>query len=832
MGDRKNEEMDKSTEDILLAANLGLNDAPFFSQQLVVCLINIVGVNPDWASRRDWFYALAYLLRGEMRRSAIKTGRAVSEQDAKRVYYLSMEYLPGRSLIKNLLDLGILETARKALKDLGLDLDEVAQCEFDAALGNGGLGRLAACFLDSLATQGYPAIGYGLRYEFGMFTQAIENGQQVERPEGWLRYGNPWEFERSAIIYTVHFRGRVVSETDAAGRKSRRWVDTEEVIAMAFDETVAGYRAGTAATRRLWAARATREFDFANFNDGNYIDAVRSKAESENLSKVLYPNDSTAVGQELRLKQEYFFVSASLQDIVSRFLRTHNAFDLLPEKAAIQLNDTHPALAVAELMRILVDEHDCSWQGAWEITRRTFSYTNHTLLPEALETWPIEMMESMLPRLSEIIYRINHDFLMEVKQAFPGDAAAVRRMSVIDDEQRRIRMAHLAIIGSHKVNGVAELHTKLLRTTTFADFDRFYPGKIVNMTNGVTPRRWLLQANPGLAALITRHIGEGWITDLEQLSGLGPLADDKEFRKEFLVIKQANKERLARLIADTLAITVDPESLFDVQVKRIHEYKRQLLNILQVVTRYNRMRDKADSDPVPRTVIFAGKAAPGYFMAKSIIRLIHDVASTINGDTRVGDRLKVVFLPNFNVSAAEVIMPAGDLSEQISTAGTEASGTGNMKLALNGALTIGTLDGANIEIRDAVGDDNIFIFGLTADEAEDLHLEGYDPWHYYHANPDLKRSLDMIRDGAFSPDEPDRHRAVVDSLLGGGDRYLLLADYASYLDCQEKVDGAFRMKDDWTRRAVINVASVGRFSSDRTIRACATDIWNVTPIQI
>jgi starch phosphorylase len=806
---------------------LDLNDATEVKRYLLSYMVNVVGVNPDRASHRDWLYALAFMLRGELNRRVILSTKAAADGKLKRAYFLSLEYLPGRSLFKNLIDLGVLEMVREVFDEIGLDLNAIAECEYDAALGNGGLGRLAACMLDSLATHRYPAYGYGLRYEFGMFRQRIERGQQVEQPEGWLRYGNPWEFERCDVVYPVKFYGRVVHETDAAGKDDVRWVDTQDMVAVAYDTPVAGYGSESVAKLRLWAARATRDFDFSDFNMGNYVDAVRHKTESENLSKVLYPNDRTAVGQELRLKQEYFFVSASLQDILLRCQENDPSFDSIPDLAAIQLNDTHPALAVAELMRLLVDEHGCKWKYAWDITRRTFSYTNHTLLPEALETWPIGMLEHVLPRHLEIIYRINHEFMDVVKTAFPGDLAAMRRLSLIDEDRRCIRMAHLAVVGSRKVNGVAELHTRLLRSSTFSDFDKLYEGKFVNVTNGITPRRWLLQANPGLASMVTREIGDGWPKELEQLVRLRPAAENDAFRKEFMQVKIANKQRLARMIADTMDIAVDPNSMFDAQIKRIHEYKRQLLNLLHVITRYNRILDGQTAGMTPRTVIISGKAAPGYDMAKRIIHLINDVARTVNGDPKAHDWLKLVFLPNYNVSAAEIIIPASDLSEQISTAGTEASGTGNMKLALNGALTIGTLDGANIEILKEVGDENMFVFGLTVEEAEDLRLCGYDPWHYYRRLPELSRALDMIATGAFSPEDPGRHKPVNDALLYGGDHYLLLADYAAYVEAQGKADALFARPDDWAKRAVINVASVGRFSSDRMVHDYAHKIWEL-----
>ncbi len=808
-------------------------DVDTAKQTLVNTMIHSVGRDPRRATRRDWFFALAEILRGVLTERSIRTARTHSKKDVKRVYYLSMEYLIGRSLWKVLLDLGISDVVRRALDDFGFDLDEVDEYEFDAALGNGGLGRLAACFLDSLATHGYPGFGYGIRYEYGMFTQRIEKGQQVEYPENWLRYGNPWEVERPNVLYRVRFGGKIVCFKNSAGEQQCQWVDTDEVTAIAFDMPVSGYDSTTVGNLRLWSAKSSRDFNLGSFNEGNYVDAVKNKTASENLSKVLYPNDKTQRGQELRLKQEYFFVSASVQDIVARYLRHHDDdLEGLPDKVSLQLNDTHPALAVPELIRILVDEKSLTFENAFDIARRTFSYTNHTLLPEALETWPIDMLQGVLPRHLEIVYQINDAFLKMVRRTNPGDPAILKRVSLVDDDARAVRMAHLSIVASHRVNGVAALHTELLRTTLFSDFERIYPGKFVNQTNGITPRRWLRQANPGLAGLITEAIGPGWEKELEKLEDLVPLADDAAFREKFHAIKQENKHRLAELLKPGLRSEPDVETMFDAQVKRIHEYKRQLLNVLHIVSRYNLLRDGNGDDLVPRTAIFAGKAAPGYDMAKLIVRLINDVAEAINHDPKVDGKLKVVFVPDYRVTAAEVIIPGSDLSEQISTAGTEASGTGNMKLALNGALTIGTLDGANIEIKEEVGDDNIFIFGLTADGVHDLRRRGYDPWHHYNANEDLKRILDMIGEGFFSPDEPDRYKPIFDTLLRHGDHFLLLADYDAYVACQYEVDAVYVDPDEWVRRAVLNVARMGKFSSDRTIHGYAREIWGIRPLEV
>jgi starch phosphorylase len=806
-------------------------DAASIKQFLLDRLTYSVGKDSITATDRDWFFTAAFVARDRLIGRWMETMRSYYSHDAKRVYYFSMEFLMGRALMNSLLNLGFEQEYRQVLEEIGVDLDKVREMEYDAALGNGGLGRLAACFLDSMATLSLPGYGYGIRYEYGMFSQRIEDGRQVEHPDNWLRYGNPWEFPRPEVLYQVKFHGRVVQYADEHAVERYHWVDSDDVMAMAFDTPIPGYGTKTVNNMRLWAAKATRDFELRYFNEGNYIKAVEDKNESENLSKVLYPDDTTTMGRELRLKQQYFFVCASLQDVLLRHGKHHDNFDSLPDKVAIQLNDTHPAVAIAELMRVLVDLHHLEWERAWDITTRTFSYTNHTLMPEALETWPVDMFGNILPRHLQIIYEINHRFMRDVMHRYPGDPDMLRRMSLIDETGgKRIRMAYLAIVGSHKVNGVAQLHTELMKQTIFADFDRFYPGKIVNMTNGITPRRWLNQANPKLSALITSRIGQGWIKDLSQLKLLIPLADDVSFRKEFSGVKIANKARFVALIKQKLDIDVNPASLFDLQIKRIHEYKRQLLNMLHVVTLYNRIRHNPTADYVPRTVIFGGKAAPGYAMAKLIIKLINDVADVVNNDPHVSNRLKVVFVPNYDVSTAEDIIPAADLSEQISTAGTEASGTGNMKLALNGALTIGTLDGANVEIRNEVGEDNIFIFGLTTEEVTRVKASGYQPWDYYHANNELREVLNMIGSGFFSPDEPDRFKPIVDTLLRNGDNYLLLADYASYIACQKEVETAYKDQEQWVKKAILNVANMGKFSSDRTIMQYAEQIWDAKPV--
>jgi len=807
------------------------HDRASLRQSLANHLMYSLGKNRQTATTRDWFTATAYVVREQLVGRWMETTQQCYRTDAKRVYYMSLEFLTGRLLSNSLLNMGFHPECREALLDLELDIDKVSDLEQDAALGNGGLGRLAACFLDSMATLSLPGYGYGIRYEYGMFRQRIEHGYQVEHPDNWLRYGNPWEFARPEVLYPVKFGGHVEQAADERGRLRFHWVGTEDVMAMAYDTPVPGYGTRTVNHMRLWSAKASRDFNLKYFNEGNYIKAVEQKNESENLSKVLYPNDTTQMGRELRLKQQYFFVCASLQDILRRFTTHHSSLDALPDKVAIQLNDTHPAVAIAELMRLLLDVHRLEWDRAWSITRHTFSYTNHTLMPEALETWPVALFGQILPRHLQIIYEINRRFLEDVQRRFPDDRDLARRVSIVDERGgRRLRMAHLATIGSHHVNGVAELHTALMKQTIFADFDRIFPDRIVNITNGITPRRWLHQANPGLSGLITDRIGAEWVRDLSRLARLAPLAEDAAFRQRFREVKLAEKTRLAAIIRARLGLAVDPASLFDVHVKRMHEYKRQLLNVLHVVTRYNRIRDGGDL--LPRTVILSGKAAPGYGMAKLIIKLINSVADVVNRDPTVSGRLKVVFFPDYSVTSAEQIVPAADLSEQISTAGTEASGTGNMKLALNGALTIGTLDGANVEIRNAVDASNIFIFGLTAAEVEARRAAGYNPWDVYHSNAELRRALDMIAGGHFSIDAPDRFRPVVDALTSGGDFFMVLADYASYVACQERVDALYRDPDEWARRAILNIAGMGVFSSDRAVLEYARTIWNVTPVTL
>ncbi|WP_306535961.1 glycogen/starch/alpha-glucan phosphorylase [Geobacter sp.] len=785
------------------------------------------------STHHDIFNALAYAVRDRMVERWLDTQQAYYNENPKRIYYVSMEFLMGRTLENSLVNLGLLGEFREAMNSLGYDLDEFMEQEQDAGLGNGGLGRLAACFLDSMATMGIPGYGYGIRYEYGIFRQSIVDGAQVEIPDNWLRYRNPWELDRQEHLHPVKFYGKVVERKDAEGNTVFEWVDTEDVMAMAFDTPIPGYGINTVNTMRLWTAKSTREFDLNFFNEGNYIRAVEKKMVSENISKVLYPADNVPEGKELRFKQEYFLASATVHDVIYRFRKQHDDLRLLPEKAAIQLNDTHPALCIPEMMRVLIDHHRLDWETAWEITTKTFAYTNHTILPEALEKWPVWFFEHILPRHIQIIYEINDRFLAEVRTRFPGDTGKLERMSLVEEHwERKVRMANLAVVGSHSVNGVAALHTEIIKEHLFGDFYEMYPERFNNKTNGITQRRWLKCANPTQANLIGAAIGNGWTTDLYKLTQLRPLADDPAFVAQWQEVKRANKEHLAAYILRHNCIQVNIESLFDCHVKRIHEYKRQLLNVLHVITLYNRIKAKPDGDFVPRTVIFSGKAAPAYATAKLIIRLINAVGDVVNNDPDVGDRLKVVFLANYSVSLAEKIFPASDLSEQISTAGTEASGTGNMKFALNGALTIGTLDGANIEIMEEVGRDNIFIFGMNAVEVEDLRRRGYNPLDYYHQNAELKKVLDMISAGHFSPGNRDLFRPLVDTLLIQGDHYMLLADYASYVACQEEVSRLYLDRNQWTRKAILNCAGMGKFSSDRTIADYAREIWGVKPLEV
>ncbi len=792
-------------------------------------LLSFQGRDPDRAGARDTYKALAYTLRDIMVEKWINTQKQYYDKHQKRVYYLSLEFLVGRSLGNSLINLGLLDETTEALHDLGYSLEELRELEEDAALGNGGLGRLASCFLDSIATLKIPAYGYGIRYEYGLFYQKLIDGFQMESPDNWVRYGSPWEFQRSQHLFPVNFYGKVHSYIDDQGRYRSKWVDTEDVMAMACDMLVPGFNNDHVINMRLWTAKASRELDLGFFNQGKYISAVQSKVASETISKVLYPSDIMVEGQELRFRQQYFFVAATFQDIFRRYKKKHGSFDLFPDKVAVQLNDTHPAIAIPELMRLLVDNECLDWEHAWDITVRTFAYTNHTLMPEALETWSVELVGKVLPRHMEIIYEINKRFLTMVAETFPGDVGKIRQLSIIDETSgKRVRMAHLAIIGSHSVNGVAELHTHLLKTRIFPTFHGLYPGKFNNKTNGITPRRWLLKCNSGLATLITDAIGPAWVKDLDRLRELEGFVNDSAFLEEWQRVKLANKKRYLKRITDYCGAVVDPESLFDVQVKRIHEYKRQLLNCLHIISLYIRILDDPDSVKTPITKIFSGKAAPSYIQAKLIIKLICSVAEVVNNDPRLGDKLKVSFIPNYNVSKAEMIIPAADLSEQISTAGTEASGTGNMKFALNGALTIGTLDGANIEILEEVGRENIYIFGLTAEETEfeKKHMSR-SPQRICTESDHVSRIMGAITSGTFSNGDRDFFKDITNSLMSEQDQYLLLADLEQYLDCQAVIEQDFCDKVSWTRRSIYNVARIGKFSSDRTIKEYARDIWGL-----
>ena len=801
-----------------------------FTQRLDRHLLDTVGVAPAQASAGELAQALSQVVRADLSRRWVAGTQADAAARARRVYYLSMEFLIGRSLGNALAALQLEGPAAEGAAAHARRLEDLQGQEPDAALGNGGLGRLAACFLDSMATVGLPSFGYGIRYEFGMFSQSIQGGTQVEHPDPWLADGTPWEFPRTEVTHRVRFGGWV--ERAESPDSAPIWRHAGEVCAKAYDHVAPGHGTDRVATLRLWKAAAPAHIDLHAFNSGDYARAAEFKNEYENISWVLYPNDSTPAGRELRLRQEYFFTSASLQDILARHLAEHGQLGNLADHAAIHLNDTHPAIGVAELMRLLVDEQGFSWAPAWGMTRRIFSYTNHTLMPEALETWSVGLLQQVLPRHLEIIFRINHDFLLEAGAYRPGDAEFLRRVSLIDEHgERRVRMAHLAIVGSHQVNGVSALHSELLVHTIFSDFAGLWPRRFCNVTNGVTPRRWLAQANPALAQVLDERLGPDWRRDLGHLKRLAGMADDPSLQQAVMAAKRANKQRLAALIHRDTGLVVSPTSLFDVQVKRIHEYKRQLLNLLHAVTRYRAILAQPQAAWQPRTVIFAGKAASSYHRAKQIIRLIHDVGRVVNQDARIGDRLKIVFVPNYGVAAAEVIMPGADLSEQVSTAGTEASGTGNMKLALNGALTIGTDDGANIEIRQQVGDANVFIFGKRTHEVAAIRAAGYQPMRIYESNPQLKAVLDGIASGAFSAEEPARYRDLVDSLLWGGDHYLLLADYEDYVTTQLRVDALYHDPAAWARMAILNVAGMGPFSSDRTIGEYAERIWNVAPVR-
>jgi starch phosphorylase len=784
------------------------------------------------ASSNDIYVSLAYTVRDHLMERWRKTVDAYVEADPKFVYYLSAEYLMGKQLSQNLFYTGTGQLAHDALAEHGLQLSDYIEQDLEPGLGNGGLGRLAACFLDSLATMDIPCIGYGIRYEFGIFKQSFKNGWQVESPDNWLYWGNPWEFAQPDDMVAVHFGGRTEHYIDEEGLFRIRWMPGQTIMGEPYHTMVPGYGTQTVNMLRLWRARASEEFDFQLFDTGDYARAVEQKTYSENITKVLYPNDNTPQGKELRLKQEYFFVACSLRDITRRFLAFHDDWNEFPEKAVIQLNDTHPVVAIPELIRLLVDEYRLEWDQAWDITTRTFAFTNHTLLPEALEKWPVDLFNRLLPRHMEIIYEINHRFLGQVRARFPGDDKRVIRMSIIQEgAQRLVRMAYLATVASFSVNGVAELQSKLLRERVLNDFYELWPEKFNNKTNGVTPRRFMQLANPRLSKLITSKIGDGWLTDLDQLAKLETFVDDEEFRERWRRVKSRNKEALARFIGEQYAVEVDPGSIFDVMVKRLHEYKRQLLKALHIITLYNRIKADPEMEMVPRTFIFGAKAAPGYLTAKLIIKLINAVAEVVNRDPDVRGRLKVLFVPNFNVTLGERIYPAADISEQISMAGKEASGTGNMKFALNGALTVGTLDGANIEIRERVGEENFFLFGLTADEVFAVKASDYDPMAYYQGNDELKAAIDAIAGGEFSDGDKALFKPLVDSLLSH-DEYLLLADYDSYVKSQDRAAEAYQDQEWWTSASILNVARCGFFSSDRSMREYCEGIWNVEPLII
>ena len=802
-------------------------DVEGVKKAIVYKLIFLIGRSPKEASQRDWLNATLHAVRDLVTEGWITTARQSRAEETRRVYYLSMEFLIGRTLSNAMIAEGVYDVAEKALAELNVNLEEIIEKEVDPGLGNGGLGRLAACFMDSLATLAIPAMGYGIRYEYGMFRQKIENGQQVERPDDWLEKGAPWEFMRPSKRFSIDFGGHIYFED-----KKCIWNPAEKVTALAYDQMIPGYKNDSASTLRLWSAHGGELFDLAEFNRGDHLAAVATRSANQNLSRVLYPDDSTWNGRELRLRQEYFLVSASLQDILRRHLRTHGTLDNLADKVAIHLNDTHPALAIPELMRILIDLHGYSWQNAWDVTRRIFSYTCHTLMSEALETWPVEMMAKILPRHLQMIFEINDHFLEYVKTYVTTDMDFIRRVSLIEEGyQRKVRMGWLSVVGSHKVNGVAAIHSDLMVTSTFADFARIYPERFTNVTNGVTPRRWLAVANPKLAALFDQYIGSEWRCDLSQIEKLKAFADKGEFKRAVADIKYDNKVKLAQYVKKTLDIDLDPHALFDVQVKRIHEYKRQMLNVLHIIARYNEMLAHPEKDWQPRVFILAGKAASAYYAAKQTIRLINDVANVINNDERLKGRLKVVFIPNYSVSLAQLIIPAADISEQISLAGTEASGTSNMKFALNGALTLGTLDGANVEILDNVGEDHIFIFGNTVEQVEALRREGYRPFDYYQNDEQLREVIDQIIRGDFSAEEPNRYHSLIQGLQYH-DYYQSFADFRSYVEAQKAVDKKYQDRDVWIASTIQNMVNMGFFSSDRTILEYAKNIWKIEPLKL
>jgi starch phosphorylase len=807
-------------------------DVEHLKRAFVDSLIYDQGRYPERATGLDYYLAIASAIRDRLVQRWVNTIKMYSHEDVRVVCYLSAEFLLGPHLGNNLLNLGIERQARQAMEELGLKVQAIFDEEAEPGLGNGGLGRLAACYMDSLATLQIPAIGFGIRYEYGIFDQAIRDGWQVENTDNWLQWGNPWEIARTEGAMNISFGGHTEPYVDSAGAYRVRWIPGYVVRAVPYDTPIAGYRTDTVNTLRLWKAEAVESFNFNAFNVGDYVGSVRDKMQSENISKILYPNDEDIKGKELRLEQQYFFVSASLQTLVAIHLRNKRPLDQFHKKWALQMNDTHPSLSVAELMRLLVDEHGLPWEAAWEITRNSLGYTNHTLLPEALEKWPLALFQSLLPRHLEIIYEINRRFLGEVEARFPGDTDKARRMSLIDESgERYVRMANLATVGSHAVNGVAALHTELLKRDLLRDFYEMYPERFSNKTNGVTPRRWLALANPGLAALISGRIGEEWIKDLDQLRKLEEYADDAGFREEWRETQHGVKRQLVDYIHKKTGTIVDPASIFDIMVKRIHEYKRQHLKVLHIVALFNRIKKDPNVRITPRTFLFGGKAAPGYLMAKLIIKLVNSVAEVVNDDGDVRGRLRVVFLPDYNVTFGQHVYPAADLSEQISLAGKEASGTGNMKFAMNGALTIGTLDGANIEIREAVGPDNFFLFGLTTEQVYAMKAQGYDPRHFYNSNRELREVLDEIASGRFSGGDTSLFRPLLDSLLSS-DPYMLLADFESYIECQDRVGAAYLNQDQWTRMSILNTARTGKFSSDRAVREYCNEIWNAKPVHV
>ncbi len=809
-----------------------MNDAQSLKLSIRNHLLFTLAHDPSTARRPHWWVATCMAVRDRALAQSFKTMRTHRDKNVRRVNYLSLEYLMGRLLENNLRNTGLYEPAREALNELGQDLDNIINREPDMGLGNGGLGRLAACFLDSLSTLDLPAVGYGIHYEFGLFRQEFVNGKQVEQPDSWIRHGNPWNIQRPEYQVELNLYGNVRQEFDDRGNSRSVWENTKKLIGVPWDIPIIGYQCQTVNFLRLWESRASDEFNLKVFNEGSYVSAMEEKATGETVSKILYPNDSTESGKELRLVQQYFFVACSLHDIMRRYKRDNQGWDAFPDKVAIQLNDTHPAVAIPELMRLFLDVEGLSWDSAWDLVQRTFSYTNHTLLPEALETWSVALFERVLPRHLEIIYELNSRFLkQEVSRKWPGDVGKMQKLSLIDETGgRRVRMANLSVLASHTVNGVAALHTRLLREKLFPEWDELFPGRFVNITNGVTPRRWLSVCNPELASLITESIGDGWTKDASELRKLEQFADNPDFQQRFREIKHLHKTKLVTVIKELTGYDVSPDAIFDVQIKRLHEYKRQHLNLLNILTLYRRLLQNPDYDMQPRVFIFAAKAAPGYFLAKNIIHAINSIAEKINNDTRIHGKLKVVFLPNYGVTLAERIIPAADVSEQISTAGKEASGTGNMKLGLNGALTIGTLDGANVEMMEEVGDDNIFIFGLTVEEVEALYARGYNPWDIYFNDDELKHVIDWLASDFFTGNADD-FKPLRGSLLDGGDPFLVLADYRGYVECQERLDATYRDTTKWTRMSIMNTARLGFFSSDRSIAEYAEKIWKLPSVR-